>query len=132
MINPETPPKAENQGAWALINLIAAILTVLLSLIMLIRYIGKKRDEEEEQNGEMTKTTETEVKKKGLARLLSLIPAIASVIVFILTEDMTLPMQWVDKWTLLMAVILVVNVILAIIAHKTKDEDENQQNAQNA
>ena len=62
--------------------------------------------------------------------LMSLIPAIAAVVTFFLTEDMTQPMQMTDKWTLLMAVYLVANVIMAIIAHKTKDEDD--QNNQNA
>ena len=97
---------------------------------MLIRYIGKKREEEEDK--QTGKTTETEIKKKGLARLLSLIPAIAAVVTFILTEDMSQPMQMVDKWTLLMAVYLVVNVVMAVIAHKTKDEDDNNQQSQQA
>ena len=103
-------------------------LTVLGSIVMLVRYIGKKR---EEDNGQQTgQQTETKTNKKGIARLLSLIPAIAAVVTFILTEDMTQQMQMTDKWTLLMAVYLVANIIMAIIAHKTKDEDD--QNNQNA
>ena len=116
------------EGNWALLNLIAGILTVLGSLVMLVRHIGRKRDEETDQSG---KTTETKTNKKGIARLLSLIPAIAAVVTFLLTEDMSLPRVMTDKWTLLMVVYLVVNVILAVIAHKTKDE-ENKQNGQNA
>ena len=103
-------------------------LTVLGSIVMLVRYIGKKR--EEEDNQQTGQQTETKINKKGLARLLSLIPAIAAVVTFFLTEDMTQPMQMTDKWTLLMAVYLVANIIMAIIAHKTKDEDD--QNNQNA
>ena len=118
---------AAASGAWALLNLIMGALTALGSIVMLARYIGKKRDEDKDQMGN---TTETKINKKGLARLLSLIPAIAAVVTFLLTEDMTQPMQMTDKWTLLMAVYLVANVIMAVIAHKTKDEDN--QNGQNA
>ena len=88
---------------------------------MLIRYFGKRREEDEE-TGE-----ETEIKRKGLIRLLSLIPAIAAIIIFILTEDMTLPMQLVDKWTLLMVVILIIQIIVAIFAKKKKDEEEGDE-----
>ena len=116
------------EGNWALVNLIAGILTALGSLVMLVRHIGRKREEDEGRNGQ---TTETKTNKKGIARLLSLIPAIAAVVTFLLTEDMSLPRVMTDKWTLLMVVSLVVNIILAIIAHKTKDEDSTQ-NGQNA
>ena len=48
---------------WALINLLCAIGAALLSLVMMIRYFGKKREEDEE-------TGETiEIKRKGAARL---------------------------------------------------------------
>ena len=117
----DEPAPMANTGFWALINLICAIITAILCLIMLIRYFGKRREEDEE-TGE-----ETEIKRKGLIRLLSLIPAIAAIIIFILTEDMTLPMQLVDKWTLLMVVILIIQIIVAIFAKKKKDEEEGDE-----
>lgn len=117
----DDPAPLANTGFWALINLICAIITAILCLIMLIRYFGKRREEDEE-TGE-----ETEIKRKGLIRLLSLIPAIAAIIIFILTEDMTLPMQLVDKWTLLMVVILIIQIIVAIFAKKKKDEEEGDE-----
>jgi len=107
---------------WALINLICMLLTALLSLIMLIRYFGKRREEDEE-TGE-----EREIKRKGLVRLASLIPAIGAIIAFILTEDMSLPMILVDKWTLMMVVILAIQVGVAILA-KVKKEDAEEEAA---
>ena len=96
------------------------LLTALLSLIMLIRYFGKRR-EEDEQTGE-----ENEIKRKGLARIASLIPAIGAIIAFILTEDMSLPMIMVDRWTLLMVIILAIQVGVAIVARKKKDDSEEE------
>ena len=73
------------------------------------------------------------MKKKGVARVLSLLPAVASIITFILTEDMSLPMVLVDKWTILMVAFLAVNVILAILSKKRKkdEDDEDQSGNQN-
>ena len=107
-------------GFWALINLICAILTALLSLIMLIRYFGKRREEDEE-TGEVT-----EIKRKGGVKLASIISAIGAIIAFILTEDMSLPMQMIDKWTILMVVILAIQVLVAFFSRK-KEEEEDQE-----
>ena len=41
-------------GAWALVNLILTILTVLGSILLLIGYIGKKQKEREDENGNVT------------------------------------------------------------------------------
>ena len=118
-INDEPAPRAA-AGFWALINLICAILTALLSLIMLIRYFGKRREEDEE-TGEVT-----EIKRKGGVKLASIIPAIGAIVAFILTEDMTLPMQMVDKWTVLMVVILAIQALVAFFSRK-KEEEEDQE-----
>ncbi|HJB68854.1 MAG TPA: hypothetical protein H9770_08485 [Candidatus Fournierella excrementigallinarum] len=57
------------------------------------------------------------------------IPAIAAVAAFILTEDMSDPMVFTDRWTLLMAAIAAVQAIVAILAKKSREkagEDEAQ------
>lgn len=67
--------------------------------------------------------------KKGVWRVFSLIPAIGAIVAFILTENMSNSMVFTDRWTLLMVVIAVVQVIVAILAKKDKekaDEDEAQ------
>ncbi len=122
-------------GAWALINLLCSIGSCLTSAVLLILYFtGKKKDEDEEENtdaaeggAEEDDDEAKELKRKGLMRILSLIPAIGSVIFFILTEDMRLPMIMVDKWTPWMVAILVVSILLAIFSKKTKKDAEEEQ-----
>ena len=117
-------------GAWALLNLLAAIATCVLSAFRLggIRRNKKGEDKDDEQRTEEERENERRKNRKGL-RLATLIPAIGSVIAFILTEDMNLPMVLIDRWTLLMVIILVVQVILAAFArNKKKDDDEEDQN----
>ena len=71
---------------------------------------------------------EEEEKKRKWSKLLGLIPAIGSVILFILTEDIRLPWRWIDKWTIWMIIILLVNVILAFLTrNKKKDDDEEEE-----
>ena len=70
--------------------------------------------------------------KKGLWRLISIIPALIAIIVFIFTEDMTLPMIFVDKWTILHVVIALVQVVVMVLCKKRKDENDEDENAANA
>ena len=56
------------------------------------------------------------------------IPAIVSIIAFLLTENMRNPMVFVDRWTWLMVLIALVQVIVCIFARKEKEEpDDNAQ-----
>lgn len=102
-ITDEETPLAESASGWALLNLILAIVTVIGAVVLVIGYFA----------GYQT-----------IWRLLSLIPAIGGVVAFFLTEDMSLPMAFVDSWTLLMVIIAVVQVVIAIMAMKDKEDDE--------
>ena len=109
-------------AAWALLNLILMLCTALVSILLLIGFLGKKKKEDENENVEYT------VKRKGVTRVLSLIPAIGSIIAFLLTENMRNPMVFVDRWTWLMVLIALVQVIVCIFARKEKEEpDDNAQ-----
>ena len=122
------PKAAPATGAWALINLICMIGTALISILLLLFYfIGKRKEDDEDENEEGE-----ELRRKGLTRLLSLIPAIAGILLFFLTENMSLPMILVDKWTILMVVILLVNMVLALLSTKKREEEENEEAAEMA
>ena len=109
-------------SSWALLNLIMTIITGIISAVLLVGIFGKKEDENED--GE-----EVEIKRHRLARFMSLIPAIGAAIIFIITEDMSNPMALIDGWTILMAVILLIQVVVAMIAKKSKDENEDDEMA---
>ena len=121
-IEDQKTPLAKTQDKWALLNLILMILTVLLCLWMAAGTLRRNQDADRKED-------EKTVKRKKILKLLSLIPAIAAVIAFILTEDMTLPMQMTDKWTILMLIIFVVQVVMRILTKNKKDEEDNNKNA---
>ena len=112
---------------WALLNLILTIATALASILMLIGLFGKKK---EERDGEVIRETE----KHPKTRMLTLVPGIGAIIAFILTENMRNPMVFIDRWTLLMLIIALVQLVLVVFgAKKDKEPDErNDKNPQGA
>ncbi len=96
---------------WALLNLILAIATALASLLMLVGYLGKKKQTEE---GVVVRET----KKQGAARLMTLLPGIGGIVAFILTENMKNPMAFTDRWTLLMVIIAAIQLVLVLLGIK--------------
>ena len=131
-------PLANGTGrgaAWALLNLILTVLTVLLSVILLIGCFGKKKLVKKDENGNKVydangnEVIEATRKKKIFWRVLSLLPAIGAVVAFILTENMRLPMIIVDRWTLLMLFIALVQVVVTIFSKKhDKENDDDDAN----
>ena len=65
-----------------------------------------------------------EIEKHGLTRVLTLLPGIGAIIAFILTENMRNPMVFTDRWTLLMVIIALVQLVLVIFGAKKKKEPE--------
>lgn len=105
----------EKAPAWALLNLLLAVLTFGAFPALLIGYVGKRKRE--------TEAGTIRIKKKGGVRFSSVIPAVGAVIAFLLTEDMRQSMVLVDQWTLLMAAIALIQTgvsIFSIRSEKTK------------
>ena len=137
-IEDQETPKAnldlEKDGAWALLNLLLSLLVCIMSIALIITYFMKKREDEEEQNADYAASGDEEerkIKKKGLWRIISIAWAILMLIVFFLTEDMSLPMIWVDKWTILMVVMTIIQAGIMFMSRK-KYEDEDEDNPQMA
>lgn len=113
-------PQAAPEGAWALLNLILTIISCIIAIVLIF---AKKKSENEEYTDEEKKDI------RGIKRfkIYSILIGIISIIVFILTEDMTLPMILIDKWTILMAVFTIIEIInIFIIRYKSKEEDEDE------
>ena len=134
-------PKATQEYYWALINLICAIVTVLFGLLLLISKRHKDEDDEEEDDETKQQATTNEdeeqeqEKKRGLfTRVLAVLIAIASVVFFLVTEDMSLAWTWTDQWTIWMVVIGLVQIVVFFVGRKWKnvDDDEDEEEAQQA
>ena len=119
MEDPEVPLARAAAGYWALVNLVAALLTLLLTILLaIVKYVG--RDEGEAEAG-----SEEERQNVSTWRLLlSIGITILVAVIFLLTEDLTNTMALVDRWTILMIIILVVQGIGYYRAtHQKEDQD---------
>ena len=141
-VEEEYTPKASPQYYWALINLICAIVTVLFGLLLLISKRHKDEDDEEEDDETKQQATTNEdeeqeqEKKRGLfTRVLAVLIAIASVVFFLVTEDMSLAWTWTDQWTIWMVVIGLVQIVVFFVGRKWKNvdnDDDDDEEAQQA
>ena len=119
IIEPEVTPEVGNSSAWALVNLICVAASAIGTLALIISKSKKEEDEEEEN----------EKRRKGGYKILAALATVASIVAFILTEDMTAPMVMVDKWTLLMVVLFIITLGSFFLGRKWHEE-ENEANAQ--
>lgn len=94
---------------WALVNLILMIITILTTL-------------------KVSKNSENEEIEKH-TNLIQLLFSIVAIITFIFTEDIKLPMQLVDEYTIYMFILALLSIGSAIITKDTieKEEEEDKQ-----
>lgn len=126
----QVPLVASDPNKWALLNLI--ILIVIIIIFLFILFAKPKKEEEEEKREYYNYEKQEEEDKKDFKRfkLLSLLVSVVSVIFFILTEDMTLPIQLIDKWTIIMVIFLIDQILLELIILRIKGtrKGEKKQN----
>jgi len=115
------------KGIWSLFDVICTILAAGLSLAMLITGIGRNRKEDDEAND----SEPVQYKRHRALRAASLVPGIGAIILMLLTQDFTQPMVIFDKWSVIFAVLAIVNIVL-VAASRTKkaDGDDNQDRAE--
>lgn len=115
-IEPVDTPKSAPLGSWALLNLICVIITCIMSIVML--FVKHRKEDDEDDNEEKNS------KHKTVNKFVGVIIGLVSILVFLSTENMSLPMVMVDKWTICMVIILLVNLINNYFIIKNKDDDE--------
>ena len=111
------PPLASS-ASWALLNLILTIVTGLIMISLMITYFTKRR-EDEEQEGK-----EEKVKKYLALRLITIAAAVVAIILFVLTQNMALPMIFIDQWTIWHVIITAATLMLAAFSMKKYEEEE--------
>ncbi|MDR2132882.1 MAG: hypothetical protein LBP30_05985 [Clostridiales Family XIII bacterium] len=100
-------PKAEQGDAWALLNLLIAILCSILTAAAAIRLARSRGDESE---------CEADEKRCTALQRLGMLAGVSAPIAFLLTENMSGSMVAVDRWTLLMAAIFAAQALLMAAA----------------
>ncbi len=119
-------PEAPNPEAgapkvyWALLNLILAIASVITGIILIIGLFKKNQKEELESRD--FEQEEVEHKSGAFFRIVGILLAVVAPIVFFLTENIRNPMTFTDRWTLLMGIILLAQVIAVIFMRYVRNK----------
>ena len=117
--------------AWALVNLILAITGALLAIITVIRILVRTSDDKDKYEDEYDLEKEQRTKYRLVWTLTTLIAGILGIIVFLLTEDIRLPMVLVDEWTIVNAIIFIAGIVgYAFAMKRDKDEDSDMVNVE--
>jgi len=115
---------------WALVNLILAIAGIILAGVTALRVIAHKRQEREDEETMAMTEEERQYKKTRLGWIITAIAmGAAGIIVFLLTQNMDYLMVLIDHWTIVNAVIFIVEIVGYTFSFKKKkdrsDEDTN-------
>ena len=111
-----------NGLVWALLNLILMVVGLILGVISIMHSVIKKRHEETDYESDSDEETR---KAKVLWLVASIITAVAGIIVFFLTEKISLPMVLVDKWTIVNGIILALGLVSFIFVIKNKKDSDD-------
>ena len=102
-----------DQGTWALLNLLLCVAGGLLAILMSLRILTARRQEEDERSN-----------RDKMSLLVVSILAIVGIMLFILTQNMRLEFVLVDWWTAAHAALLIGAILIYIISsRRDKDKD---------
>ena len=102
----------KNETPWALLNLVLCVIGGIVALAAIVMLFARKN-------------TGTKV----IGFLVAIAMGIAGVVLFFLTENMNNEMGWVDIWTIVNAIMLVIGVVGMLLAFKQNNGDRNIQSS---
>jgi len=91
-------------------------------LLLFITYFMKRREDDEPDYN-------VQVKKHLGFRIVTIVTTVVAIILFLLTENMSLPMRLVDSYTLWHIVLAVVTLIFAVLSRKKYEDELNVKRA---
>jgi uncharacterized repeat protein (TIGR02543 family) len=140
----EDPPAPQaGSAAWALLNLILTIVTGVVAILLLAHYFRRRRDEDRDEGKNEGKAAVAGLKaddedddermKRPLAvRFVSIAMTAGAIILFLRTEDMSLPMIVIDRWTVWHVALFAVALVSAFFCRYRKEDEEGSEEAAKA
>ncbi|MGD9559516.1 MAG: InlB B-repeat-containing protein, partial [Oscillospiraceae bacterium] len=123
----DTPLPSPDGPAWALLNLLASVLCTLFAILLLVGLFtrNRKKQYDEEEPEPDTEVDDGRNKRSGmLFRILAIIAGLVAPILFLLFEDVRLPMVFTDVWTIPTLIALVAQVIFMLLLHQARRKED--------
>ncbi len=111
-------------GAWSLFDLIMTVVAILLAII----YLAVRPKNNENQNEYAYNNDEEKHKKRIVTSLALFLFAMFSVVLLLLTQDFTKPMIIFDIWSIIFALVALIQVVVMFFVRKKNDEEDRQAN----
>lgn len=125
------------QGAWSLLSLMMAVAGVVISIPLAITlFRRKKRDEAVDENGRAIpaegEEQPEEKRRSRLLKVLAIVAGLLAAILFLILDNLSLPMVFINQWTLWVAIPFIAQLALTVIQFfaKRKVDDDNEAEAE--
>ncbi|MCL1976574.1 MAG: InlB B-repeat-containing protein, partial [Candidatus Bathyarchaeota archaeon] len=154
---PPTTPPTNNGGnnnnggnerdvvvaSWAFVNLalsIAGVILVIIAVVYILLQDKRKQkqandtgtgNDDRQKQGEASQCSGVEKQKRRNSKwlIVAVAMAIAGVVIFLLTEDLSLPMRLLDKWTIFNAIVFGLVIVGLAFVFRHKDQSNKQQDS---
>jgi hypothetical protein len=120
----------EGIDSWSLLDLMLAIAGAILAIGTLIAASRRRKNDKDDETyfEETGEYREDQKRSRKIFLAGSIIASIVSIILFILTQDMRLPMVFIDIWTIVFALILAVEILFSKLTFPKKKAGEEYEN----
>jgi len=116
-------------ASWALMNLILSAIGAVFAIMITIRTLLRRKREDDQEPEYEQADQKTEQRKGRMAWLaVAILMGVIGIVLFLLTQDMSRMMVWLDIWTIVHAVVFVVQAVAVwflLRSDKKKDEDDS-------
>lgn len=113
-------------GVWSLLNLLMSLVALMLGVIAFVTLINnlrdKKRYEEEEQE-----EAETLARRYGILKIAVMLSGVIPGILFLILEDLSFPVSFINKWTPLIGLFFIIHVIILIIQLAIRKNEQKEE-----
>jgi NADH:ubiquinone oxidoreductase subunit 3 (subunit A) len=118
-------------AAWALVNLLLVIASLVLVLVTILKRIfGKRKDKEDEEDA-YAETPEEEPREQKKRRLgwvaAAVVFTLLQVLLFLFTEDTRLLMALLDQWTFITLLLFVLALLTTTVALRRRKQEEAEE-----
>jgi uncharacterized repeat protein (TIGR02543 family) len=117
---------------WSLLSMILSIIGVLITICLAFaaaRRSRRRQDEDESAyplpDDEEEKAIAKRRRQTNVTRGIAMILGVLVIVVWLLLDDLTLPMAWVNKWTLYVILTFFVHFVFLMIHKRTAIKEDN-------
>jgi uncharacterized repeat protein (TIGR02543 family) len=130
-IPPVVPPVAppEDFATWSLLDLLLMLIGILATLAALFFVVRRRRNDDDADSmfgyNESDSFQGNGKRKRAAWLIASSILAVISLVLFLLTQDTRMPMTWLDQWTIVFAIILILELVSIKFVFPGKGKSKN-------